>query len=129
MIATLAHFPLYITDDRDSQKAFYTTVFDLEAVFYDPAFYLHLVNTKTGNQLAFMLPDLPSQPAFLHSKAAHDGVIITFEVKSAETALAQAEALGIELIFGLKTEPWGQIHFMFKDPAGFIVDVVEHLDS
>ncbi len=126
MIATTAHFPLYIAKNLVELKDFYSSVFGLNAVFFDPDFYLHLLNPETGGQIGFMLPDHPSQPAFLHQANSNVGNLITFEVKNAKVALEQARQFDLELIMDLREESWGQRHFMFRDPAGLIVDIVEH---
>jgi uncharacterized glyoxalase superfamily protein PhnB len=60
---------------------------------------------------------------------APDGFVISFEVKDAAVAYAQAQRLDVNLVMPLKEEDWGQIHFMVLDPAGFRVDVVQHLES
>ena len=37
--------------------------------------------------------------------------------------------MGLEIAFEYVEEPWGQRHFMVRDPAGLVVDVVEHQAS
>jgi len=128
MIETTTLFPLYVAEDLGALKKFYVSVFGLKAVFFDADFYLHLLNPETGSQLGFMLPDHSSQPEFLHPAASTNGVVITFEVADANVALQQANALDLELLMNLNQEPWGQRHFIFRDPAGFMVDIVEHID-
>ncbi len=36
--------------------------------------------------------------------------------------------MGLNVALPLKQEEWGQIHFMVEDPAGFRIDVVQHLE-
>ena len=125
MINSKATFPLYVTDRIAQQKAFYTTHLGFDAVFYDENFYLHLLNPGTGAQIGFMLPELGNQPEFLHAKAAPEGQVISFEVDDIEGALSYAESAGLDITFALKNEDWGQRHFMVRDPAGFILDIVK----
>ena len=129
MIETQASFPLLITSELEAIKQFYETMFGFNAVFYEPTFYLHLISPSSGDQLGFMMPNHPSQPEFLHTPMAPEGYLTTFEVKSAAEAYAQAQEMKLDFELPLKEEPWGQIHFIIRDPGGFLVDVVEHLEA
>lgn len=125
MIKIESAFPLYVANDIEAQKTFYSETFGFEAVFYDPEFYVHLVNPANGIEIGFMLTNLKAQPAFLHQAAQANGMVITFEVADAASAYAQAKKDDLNIVFKLKEEPWKQTHFMVKDPAGLIVDIVE----
>jgi len=128
MIETEAMFPVMVTLKLDEVKQFYESVFGFNAFFYDPNFYLHLVSPSTGAQLGFLMPDNDSQPAFLHPIMSTDGYVISLEVKDAAQAYSEAKNLNLSIAMHLKEEVWGQLHFMLQDPAGFRVDVVQHLE-
>ena len=119
-------FPLYVTDNLEALKAFYTAVFGFEAVFFDPDFYLHLQHSGNGTQIGFLVPAHASQPEFLHAKAQLEGQVISFDVGDAKAALAAAQQSGLDIFFPYTEEPWGQNHFMLRDPSGFILDIVEN---
>jgi len=125
MIKLNSAFPLYVVKDLAAQKAFYGEAFGFEAVFFDPDFYVHLVNPANGIEIGFMLEGLSTQPDFLQTTAAAEGMVISFEVDKAEAAYKQARNDGLDIIFELKEEPWNQIHFMLRDPAGLVIDIVE----
>lgn len=127
MIEIQALFPVMVTPDLAGVKQFYQTVFGFNAVFHEPGFYVHLVSPGTGAQLGFLAPGHGTQPGFLHPVMATDGYVITLEVENAARAYAQAQEMALDFIMHLKEETWGQIHFILEDPAGFRVDVVEHL--
>lgn len=127
MIEIDAMFPVMVTSDLEAVKQFYTTVFGFNAVFFDATFYLHLVSPDTGVQLGFLMPDLSSQPQFLHSIMSTEGYVISLEVKDAAKAYAEAKKLNLDFAMDLKEEVWGQIHFMVTDPAGFRIDIVQHV--
>jgi uncharacterized glyoxalase superfamily protein PhnB len=129
MIDIEAIFPVMVVDDLKAVKQFYESVFGFIAVFYEPDFYLHLVYKKSGAQLGFLVSNHQSQPVFLHSVMAPGGFVISFEVKDAAVAYAEAQRMNVELVMKLKEEDWGQVHFMVEDPAGFRIDVVQHLES
>ncbi len=128
MIEINAMFPVMVTQDLEAVKQFYETVFGFNAVFYDANFYLHLLSPNSGVQLGFLLPNHPSQPTFLHPVMSPDGFVISLEVADAALAYMEAERLNLDIVMPLKQEVWGQNHFIVSDPAGFRVDVVQHLD-
>ena len=128
MIDIQAMFPVMVASNLEDIKQFYTSVFGFNVAFFDPSFYLHLVSPSSGIQLAFLLPNHVSQPQFLHSIMSLEGYVISFEVADAARAYAEAKSMGLTIAMDLKDEVWGQTHFMLKDPAGFKIDVVEHLE-
>lgn len=128
MIDVQAMFPVMVADDLEALKHFYEATFGFTAVFYDPEFYLHLVS-ESGIQLGFLVPSHATQPDFLHPQMGKDGYVISLEVVSAQTAYEWAMGNNLTLAMPLKEEVWGQIHFMVEDPAGFRIDVVEHVSQ
>ncbi len=128
MIEIDAMFPVMVTAELDAVKTFYESVFGFNAVFYDADFYLHLVSPNTGAQLGFLVPEHTSQPDFLRPLMSPNGYVISLEVKDAAAAYAEAKRMELTIAMELKEEVWGQIHFMLQDPAGFRVDVVQHVE-
>jgi len=128
MIELNAMFPVMVTKNLETVKAFYETVFGFNAVFFDSTFYLHLVSPISGVQLGFLMPDHATQPEFLHPLMSPDGYVISFEVEDAAHAFIEAQKMDLVIAMDLKEEAWGQVHFMLQDPAGFRIDVVQHAE-
>ncbi|MBX2838809.1 MAG: glyoxalase [Gammaproteobacteria bacterium] len=122
----VAQFPVLVTDKLKAQKEFYESAFGFSTEFFDEDFYLHLAHKQSGIQMAFMAPNHPSQPSFLHPLAGTKGMVTSFEVGNAKSAHDEAVKAGLPLVFDYKVEEFGVSHFMIKDPAGFIIDIVEH---
>jgi hypothetical protein len=81
---------------------------------------------RTG--VCFMAPGLDHQLP-QHRKAYEgDSVIFTFQVQDARRELAALRSKGIEPDVDIQDEPWGQRHFMMRDPAGVWVDIVEQIE-
>ncbi len=129
MIEINESFPLYITENLQALNDFYQSHFGFTAVFFEPDFYLHLLHPGSGTQIGFLAPDHPSQPEFLHATANGVGTIITFDVSDAKAAFESAEADGHEIILTYTEESWGQNHFIIRDPQGFMIDIVEHIEK
>lgn len=128
MIDIQAMFPVMVASNLAEIKQFYTSVFGFNAVFYDAEFYLHLVS-NSGVQLGFLLPEHPTQPQFLQPLMSPDGYVISLEVTDAAKAFEEAVSMKLSIAMELKEEGWGQIHFMLEDPAGFKIDIVEHVEA
>jgi len=126
MIELSAMFPVLVAEDLSALKNFYQQYFGFQAEFFDAEFYVHLLHAGSGTQIAFMAPNHPSQPEFLHALASTEGMVISFEVPSVKSAYDLATKAGLEIAFDYKVEDFGVTHFMVRDPAGFLVDVVEH---
>lgn len=118
-------FPIVITSEMVSCKEYYVRYFEFDVVF-DSDWYVQLRH-PTGIELAFMLPALENQPELIHEAYKGAGVVLSFEVDDAESEYVRMKELGAEIIYDLKHEEWGQIHFMMRDPSGMIVDVVQQL--
>lgn len=126
MINPMSSFPVFIVPDLIAAKDFYTQNLSFHLAF-ENEWYLHLV-TESGVQVGFMLPDQPTQPDFFKPGYNGDGVIFSLEVENAEAALASAKESGLDIIFDLKSEDWGQKHFVVRDPNGVNVDIVESFE-
>lgn len=129
MIDIEAMFPVMVATNLPALKAFYETVFGFNAVFFDAGFYLHLVSPGSAVQLGFLMPNHVTQPEFLRPLMSPEGYVISLEVKDAAHAFAEAQKMNLSIVMALKEETWGQVHFILQDPAGFKIDVVEHLET
>ena len=122
-------FPLYVTSNLSELKEYYATHFGFNAVFFDESFYLHLLHPGTGHQIGFLVPDHPSQPAFLHSATSNIGAIVSFDVSDAKAAWRIAQESGLNIVLDYTEESWGQRHFIVRDPQGLLIDIVEHFQT
>jgi len=129
VINTIAMFPVLVVDNLRNQKEFYESKFGFITEFYQDDFYLHLLQPESKIQLAFMVPGHPSQPEFLQPVANSPGMVISLEVVSSKDAYEKAREHGLDISLEHKVEEFGVSHFMVRDPAGFHLDIVEHLDQ
>ncbi len=120
-------FPVLATDRLEECRDFYTGIFDFSVAFEED-WYIHLV-TDAGIQLGFLKPNHPSQPEFLRGAFSGAGMVYSFEVDNVEWEFEKVEEAEVEVLLPLTVEEWGQKHFMIRDPAGMIIDVVESLEA
>ncbi|MEW7987348.1 MAG: VOC family protein [Candidatus Thiodiazotropha sp.] len=126
MIETKSSFVVFIVEDLDAAKSFYTDNLGFEVVFSGD-WYIHLIS-KSGIQIGFMLPDQPSQPEIFRKAFPGEGVIFSLEVEDADAAYEIAKSKSLHVVLELKSEDWGQRHFCIQDPNGVYLDIVQSFD-
>lgn len=116
-------FPDICTNDIAAARDFYVALFDFQPV-YDADWYVQLqAPDNPAVQLAFVLRGHETVPA-PQADARAAGVLITLEVPDVDAVHARAQALGLPIAQPLRSEIFGQRHFMTVDPDGLLVDVV-----
>ena len=123
MIKPNSSFSVLIVNDLDKAKTFYVNNFGFKIAFQNE-WYLHLVS-ESGIQVAFMLPNQPTQPGIFKNQFDGNGFIFSLEVDDADQAYTHAQNNSLDIALDLKLEDWGQRHFALKDPNGVYVDVVQ----
>ena len=126
MIKPNSSFPVFIVNDLEEAKTFYSSFFHFNIAF-ENEWYLHLV-TESGIQVGFMLPDQPTQPEIFHKPHDGKGVIFSLEVDDADVAYAEAKKHALDVVLELRAEDWGQRHFAVKDPNGIIIDILQPIE-
>lgn len=121
-------FPVIVTSALATAREFYVRHLGFRVVF-DADWYVHLraprIEDGVPVELAFMSPGLTSQPLPLHSAFNGQGVIVTLEVNDVDGLYQKLQQAGCEIITELQDEPWGQRHFLLRDPSGTLLDVVK----
>lgn len=117
-------YPITITSKLEDCKSFYQDVFDFETVF-ESDWYIQILHKASGIEMAFMQPDLENQPSLLHAQYSGNGIVYSFEVEDAASKYEEVKMKTDSIFYKLTKEEWGQTHFMLKDPAGIVIDVVQ----
>ena len=125
MISPKSSFPVFIVDTPSRAVDFYRHLGFSEV--FNSGWYVHLA-TESGIQVGFLEPNHPSQPELLHSPFMGSGSLFSLEVDNAEEAYDDVKKLGLKIVMELKSEEWGQRHFMISDPHQLIVDIVQTTD-
>ena len=123
-------FPVIVTSRLAEARDFYIEHFDFRVVF-EADWYVQLHGLRGEGvppmELAFMLPNVESQPALLHAAFSGAGVVLSIDVDDVDAVHTKLNVAGAlkEIVVALRDEPWGQRHFLFKDPAGTFLDVFQ----
>ena len=126
MINPNSAFPVFIVKNLGSAKTFYENNFGFNVAFQNE-WYLHLVS-QSGIQVAFMLPNQPTQPDIFQKAYSGDGIIFSLEVNDADLAYSYAKNKSLDIVLELRSEEWGQRHFALKDPNGVYIDIVQAIE-
>ncbi len=126
MINPNSAFSVFIVNSLDKAKVFYGDNFGFNTAFQSE-WYLHLVS-PTGIQVAFMLPNQPTQPDIFHKTYSGDGIIFSLEVNDVDSAYSYAKDNFLNVVLELRSEEWGQRHFSLEDPNGVYIDIVQTIE-
>ena len=126
MIEPKSSFPVFTVKNLEIAKAFYIANFGFDVVF-SGEWYVHLVS-KSGVQIGFLLPDQPTQPEFFQTQFLGEGVIFSLEVDDADAAFEVAKSKALNIVLDIRSEDWGQRHFVIQDPNGIYLDVVQSFE-
>ncbi len=119
-------FPVLTSEKLRDCRNFYVRHFGFRVAF-EADWYIHLVS-DTGIQLGFLQPDHPSQPEYVHRAYPGHGMIYSFEVENVDREYERLKSGDVPILLEVRTEEWGQKHFMIKDPVGMVIDVVQAVD-
>lgn len=121
---TTRYYPVIMTDDVVGTAAFYTEYFRFESKF-ESDWYVHLQSKEDESvNLAILSGDHESVPEVARG-ARVGGLLLNFEVDDVDAEFKLATSVGLPILLELRDEPFGQRHFITKDPNGVLIDVIK----
>ena len=115
------------TQKIKESKAFYTKVLNF-GITFENDFYLLLHTPDNNTNLAFLLPNHPSQQELFHAPFNGKGMFLTIEVEDVDKIYNEIKKMGIEIKIDIRDEPWGDRHFAIQDPNGIGIDIVKYTE-
>ena len=117
-------YPVLMTKDVAASKAFWTTHFPFQVVF-DADWYVSLQTLQQpGFELALLQPDHPTVPGAFRN-TLNGGLIINLEVDDVDAEYERLLNAGLPMHVPLRSEEFGQRHFITSDPNGVLIDVIK----
>ncbi len=117
-------YPVIVTKDAPASKNFYTSYFPFEVTF-DAGWYVSLkAKQEFPFELAFLEQDHDTIPVGFRT-ALHGGLLLNFEVDDADAEYARTQSTGLPVHLEIRSEKFGQRHFMTSDPNGILIDVIQ----
>lgn len=122
-----SQYPVLLTSKIAESTAFYQCHFGFETAF-EVDWYVSLKRTTESrvDELALLDPTHPTIPEAYRRPV--QGVILNFEVEDvdAEHARLIGQA-GLPELLTLRSEAFGQRHFITADPSGVLIDVITNI--
>jgi catechol 2,3-dioxygenase-like lactoylglutathione lyase family enzyme len=117
-------YPVLLTNDVAGSKDFYTKHFPF-AVTFDAGWYVSLkAEQEFPFELALLEPNHASIPENFR-RALNGGLILNFEVDDADKEYARLRAAGLPIHLEIRSEEFGQRHFITSDPNGVLLDIIQ----
>ncbi|MGY2075354.1 VOC family protein [Blastococcus sp. SYSU DS0828] len=126
-------YPVLMSHDVEATAGFFRQHLGFEPTF-ESDWYVSLRRERW--ELAVLDPDHPTVPAS-HRGAAAAGVLVNIEVDDVDAEYRRLVLdAGLTAVLPLRTEAFGQRHFVLAGPEGVLVDVItvippsgEYVDS
>ncbi|MCI0537046.1 MAG: VOC family protein [Verrucomicrobiales bacterium] len=131
-MALKSFFPVVVTETLAAARDFYVEHFGFRVVF-EADWYVQLHASRGESvppiELAFMIPKVETQPTPLHAAFSGAGIILTLEVDDVDAVHSRHSMAGVlrDVVIPLRDEASGQPHFLIRDPAGVLLDVVQQI--
>lgn len=119
-----SHYPVIRTDKVAETSEFYVTHFGFSVTFATD-WYVSL--RRDDHELAFVDASHPTIPVAARNRPVA-GLILNFEVDDVDAEYRRLVTdAGLEPALELRSEDFGQRHFIVTDPAGVLVDVITEI--
>lgn len=120
---TTSYYPVLMTGDVEGTAAFYVEHFRFKPLF-ESDWYVHLQSVEDRRvNLGIVQGDHETIPKEGRGRAS--GLLINFEVRDPDAVYERSVAAGLPILRSLRDEPFGQRHFITKDPNGVLIDVIK----
>ena len=120
---TTSYYPVLMTDDVPGTAAFYVEHFRFKPLF-ESGWYVHLQSDEDRRvNLGIVQGDHETIPQEGRGRAS--GLLINFEVRDPDAVYERVVAAGLPILRTLRDEPFGQRHFITRDPNGVLIDVIK----
>ena len=117
-------YPVIMTHDVAGSKEFFTEYFSFKVTF-EADWYVSLKAAQEPPfELALLNPDHPTVPRDFRRRLT-GGLILNFEVDDVDGEYERLRSAGLPIHLELRTEDFGQRHFITADPNGVLIDVIK----
>ncbi|HET9901898.1 MAG TPA: VOC family protein [Actinomycetes bacterium] len=118
-------YPVLMSADVPAAAEYYRRNFGFETRF-ESDWYVGLAHS--GFELALLDPTHETIPAGFRGNLAR-GVLVNLEVEDVDAVHAELSGRdGVEIVLPLRSEEFGQRHFIIAGPDGVLVDVITPIE-
>jgi len=117
-------YPVIATDKVAETKAFYLAHFPFTLTF-DSDWYVSLrLDQEPSFEFAILDHTHPTLPEAFR-KPFTSGLLIYFELEDVDAEYDRLCSAGLPVHVDIRTEDFGQRHFITSDPNGVLIDVIQ----
>ncbi len=117
-----AYYPVLLTAAVAETARFYETHFGFFRAF-DSDWYVHLQSSSDA-RINLAVLDYRHETIPAPGRAPSVGVILNFEVEAVDAEYERLSAAGLPILLSLRSEAFGQRHFITADPNGVLIDII-----
>ena len=118
----LQYYPVLIADRVAETAAFYVRHFAFKPLFTSD-WYVHLQSRESRRVNLAILQTAHPTVAALTTRST-GAMLLNFEVEDVDACHARLLAEGAPIVLSLRSEDFGQRHFVVADPNGVLIDVI-----
>jgi catechol 2,3-dioxygenase-like lactoylglutathione lyase family enzyme len=116
------YYPVLMVDDVNEVSTFYQAHFGFRPLF-ETDWYVHLQSSENeAVNLAILHGDHETIPAAARGRVS--GLLLNFEVENVDAVYEELTSRRLPILLPLRDEPFGQRHFITRDPSGVLIDVI-----
>lgn len=121
-----SYYPVLMTDDVSGTAGFFQRHFRFSPAFASD-WYVHLTSIDDpGTNLAILDHRHETIPA--EGRKQVQGMLLNFEVDNVDEEYERLVGEGLPMLLDLRSEPFGQRHFITRDPNGVLIDVITPIE-
>lgn len=118
-------YPVIMCDNLQEVSKFYTEHFDMDVV-YSSDWYISLAYKKEQSDFELAILDYRHETVPSSFREKSKGIIINMEVDEVDAFYELlVRERKVPPVMDIKSEDFGQRHFIVSDPAGIMVDVIQ----
>lgn len=117
-------YPVIMTADVEKSAKFWTTHFPFKVVFAAQWYVSLQTDQQPKFELALLDAHHPTVPESFR-RPSDGGLIINLEVDDVDAEYQRLCEAGLPIHLTLRSEAFGQRHFITADPNGVLIDVIK----
>lgn len=122
MMKLTQYYPVLMVSSVTEVSSFYQAHFGFRPLF-ESDWYVHLQSIEDEHaNLAILDGDHETIPAAARGHVS--GMLLNFEVMDVDAIYEELKAKNLPILLALRDEPFGQRHFITRDPSGVLIDVI-----
>lgn len=119
-------YPVVMTNELKASADFFIKYFDFKITF-EADWYISLID-KNNNELAFL--DYSHETIPTGFRTLQSGLLLNIEIDNVDEVYNLfRKDLGSKIRLDIKSEDFGQRHFIFEAPGKLLIDVIQVIEA